>query len=57
MLFSMHYRYAAPQELDSVRGERREIRVVEPWRVIVDEKSDGDNVGFAATEAAGVAFH
>jgi hypothetical protein len=45
----MHYWYAGP-------GQRREIRVVEPWWVIVDEKSDGDNVGFAATEAAEVAF-
>jgi hypothetical protein len=35
----------------------RERGEVEPWKVVVDEKSDRDNVGFAATEAAEVAFH
>lgn len=57
MLFSMHYRDAVPQGLESGWSQRRGIRVVEPWRVIVDGKSDGDNVGFAATEVAEVAFH
>ena len=30
--------------------------MVEPWEVVVDEKSDRDNVGLMGTEAAGVAF-
>ncbi len=53
----MHYWHAGRHELGSGRDQRREIRVVGPWRVTVDEKSDGDKVGFAATEAAEVAFH
>ena len=50
MLLPMHY-------WQSERGQWREIGEVEPWKAVVDEKSDRNNVGFAATEAAEVAFH